>query len=154
MSVYLGTTPVASGMPSYSDIIDTLFPVGSCFIGTTATCPLAAVKGTWTLRSTGIVTSVNSNVPCKGSGIALGLTSGTTESPVNLGASSSASSTHNALFMQTDGYGKALGGTNSATGYYGSSKYVVGVTTDATKSGIVGTVTSSALTVNIWERTA
>ena len=87
-------------------------------------------------------------VPIKGNGFALGLTSGTTASPVNLGASTSASSTHNALFMHENAYGKSLGQTTSGTGYYGSSKYIVGVTEDSSKSGMIADTSSLTLICN------
>lgn len=139
-------------------ILEALYPVGSVYITTANTCPLSLLisGSTWTLRSSGVVTGINSTAPVKGDGTALGLTSGTTASPVNLGASSSASSTHNAMFMLEDAYGKSLGETTSGTGYYGSSKYIVGVTTDSSKSGIVADTSSLATSysVNIFERTA
>ena len=55
MSIYLGTTPVAAPHQSLRNIVDAFYPVGSIFIGTTSTCPLAAIKGTWTLKSSGRV---------------------------------------------------------------------------------------------------
>ncbi|MBR1605580.1 MAG: hypothetical protein IJ660_05695 [Alphaproteobacteria bacterium] len=135
-------------------ILEALYPIGSVYITTASTCPLSALisGSTWELVSTGIVKS--GEVPVKGNGLALGLTSGTTASPVNLGASSSASSTHNALFMHENAYGESLGQTTSGTGYYGSSKYIVGVTEDSSKSGIIADTSSLTLAVNIFERTA
>lgn len=149
MSLYLGTTPIASAMPSYSDIIDTLFPVGSCYIGTGSTCPLAAIKGTWTLKTSAVVTSVNTNVPIKGTGQGILVTNNNSEYR-NLTTSG--------------GQGICMGSNNrtsnvkigtydQANTSYNSDK-VIGLTTDASKSGIVGTVTRGALSVNIWQRTA
>lgn len=143
MSIYKGTDLVA-GMPSYGDIIDTLYPVGSVYIGTTSTCPLAAIKGTWTLKSSGIVTSVDTNVPVKGNGTALGLT----DNHINAGLVGSSSG----MTYGSNNYGSAVGSSFSGSSTFGNK--AVGITTDATKSGIEGTVTRSVYTVNIWERTA
>ena len=129
------------------NLIDLLYPVGAVYIGTTSTCPLAAIKGTWTLQSSGIVTSVNSNVPVKGTGMSIGLTNdGSTGLTLNGGTNA---------FLQSFSvaYGQPVG-TYSGTGSYVSNNTSLGVTKDETKSGIVGTVTSSTLSVNIFERTA
>lgn len=145
MSLYLGTSQIAGGM-SAETLVDTLYPVDSCYIGTGATCPLAAIKGTWTLQSSGIVTSVNTNVPVKGNGMTLGMTNGTDNV-----APKAAQTSWGYTGYDSKSYGLNLndnpGGTALKTGIFG-------ITTDATKSGIVGTVTRSVLSVNIWKRTA
>lgn len=128
------------------DIVDALYPVGSCYIGTGDVCPISLIKGTWTLQSSGIVTSVNTNVPIKGDGMSLGLTNGTQNYTI---AFQQYADNHRAV-MSTN-YGKPQG---SSVARAGSGFTTYGVTTDATKSGIVGTVTRSILTVNIWKRTA
>lgn len=158
MSIYKGTDLVAGAVviANVGDIIDSLYPVGSVYIGTTPTCPIAAIKGTWTLQSSGIVTSVNTNVPVKGNGKTLGLTDGTDNAGItsvvdwNGGDPGS-----NVLKPSQNDYGKNVGISTTIATYsrYGNNK-LVGVTTDASKSGIVGTVTRTTLSVNIWERTA
>lgn len=144
MTLYLGATPIAGSM-SAETLVDTLYPVGSCYIGTGATCPLAAIKGTWTLQSSAVVTSVNTNVPCKGNGMTLGLTDGTNKFGLTTGGGT-------ALSGDSDSFNKAVA-TSGGTANLGTYKRL-GITTDATKSGIVGTVTRSVLSVNIWKRTA
>ena len=126
------------------NVLKAIYPVGAVYIGTTSTCPLASFFGTWTLKSSGIVTSVNTNVPIKGNGKTLGLT----DSVVNL---SMFSIDYDKAPLSSTGYGENVGYTTRTSSH--NSK-AVGVTTDPTKSGIVGTVTRSTLSVNIWERTA
>lgn len=38
-----------SGKPTVISVLETIYPVGAIFIGTTSTCPMAAIFGTWTL---------------------------------------------------------------------------------------------------------
>jgi hypothetical protein len=125
-------------------LLNALYPVGSIYIGTMNACPLATLGvGTWALKSANaIVTSVNSIAPCKGNGMSLGLTNGVNNvSPV--------CSAGYALYASTNDFNKAV--TTSITGgNYPQGTY--GVVTDPTKSGIEATVTSTSLTVNIWER--
>ena len=132
-------------------LVDLLYPIGSIYIGTTATCPLASIKGTWTLQGSGIVTSVNSNVPIKGDGKALGISNGTTEYGLVNRYSGTAG---NRLALSTNATDKNIGTTQTASNYNTTEMQVVSISTDETKSHISGTVTSSNYTVNIWERTA
>lgn len=135
-------------------LIDTLYPVGSVYIGTTATCPLAAIKGTWTLISSGVVTAVNSNVPVKGTGMTMGLETSNNRHFGLVGYGGNNIEALVRLWTDGDMYGTNIGtlatGTESST----TSHISHGLTTDETKSGIVGTVSSTTLSVNIWERTA
>lgn len=132
-------------------LVDLLYPVGSVYIGTTATCPLASIKGTWTLQGSGIVTSVNSNVPIKGDGKALGISNGTTEYGLVNRYSGTAG---NRLALSTNATDKNIGTTQTAGNFNTTEMQVVSISTDGSKSHISGTVTSSSYTVNIWERTA
>lgn len=130
-------------------ILEALYPVGSIYITTANTCPLSTLisGSTWTLRDTGIVTSVNTNVPCKGNGTALGLTNTTSNFGfINAG--------DNVVRAMTKCYGTATGTYDTSSWTYSTASRSYGVTSDETKSGIVGTVTRSTLTVNIFERTA
>ena len=127
-------------------LLNLLYPVGSIYIGTMNACPLATLGvGTWQIVGTAIVTSVSSSVSVKGNGMTLGLTNGSD----NYGLSYYA--TIGAQYYKPT-YGENVGNTNQQTppSIAGS----LGVTTDSTKSGIVGTATSTSLTVNIFERTA
>ena len=129
------------------NVLKAIYPVGAVYIGTTSTCPLASFFGTWTLKSSGIVTSVNTSVPIAGNGMTIGLTNGTT----NYGMSTDGSST--AILTGVDTlYGTNVGTTRTSGGP--AKNKTMGLTTDATKSGLTGTVTRSTYTVNIWERTA
>ena len=127
-----------------TSIMGTVYPVGSLYFGTQSTCPLAAIidGSTWEKVGTSLTLSVNTSVPVKGNGIALGLTNGAN----NVGLTT----TNNYFVGKTEAYGEAV----SPTGTYSGTSGIFGVTTDSAKSGIVGTVTRTALTVNIWKRTA
>ncbi|MGN0913035.1 MAG: hypothetical protein ACI4OE_07055 [Alphaproteobacteria bacterium] len=129
------------------NILNTLYPVGSVYIGTQSTCPLATLisGSTWNTIATNVVVGVNTNVPVKGNGMTLGLTNGTTN------AGLSTYSNANYLGASPNSYGQAVGQTYIND--VGMNKSL-GVTTDSSKSGIVGTVTRTNLAVNIWKRTA
>lgn len=88
-----------------------------------------------------IVTSVNASVPIKGDGKTLGMTDGTNNFGLNTivaGGGYISANTKNA-------YGKNVGTTISSIGDIPINK-VVGITTDSSKSGIVGTVTRTLFT--------
>ncbi len=109
----------------YKDLFDA--------IGTT----YGAGDGTTTFQlpnGTNVITSVNTSVPIKGNGICLGLTNGSS----NVGIASTA-----AVYAYSNLYGKSVGTakTNQTGGDMG-----LGVTTDESKSGIVGTVTRTVMT--------
>ena len=131
-------------------ILEALYPVGSIYITTANTCPLSALisGSTWTLQSSGIVTSVNTNVPIKGNGMSLGITDGTN----NFGLTSGGTGQGYALSGRINKYGENVSTNGGTLGF--STDGVYGVTTDSEKSGVVGTVTRSTLSVNIFERTA
>ena len=95
-------------------------------------------------NASNIVTGVNTNVPCKGNGITLGMTDGTNLFGVNLRLSGA---TARSLMPDTNIYGSPVG-SSSTTSTAGNTNTSIGVTTDATKSGIVGTVTRSVLSIN------
>lgn len=127
--------------------LNAIYPVGSLYFCTQSTCPMATLisGSTWQQVGSSLITSVDTNVPIAGNGITLGLTNGTTN--VGAGITSGASS----ISVYESTYGSSVG-TGRGTGLTGNTS--LGITTDATKSGIVGTVTRSALTVNIFKRTA
>lgn len=155
MTVKLGNNLIAGCiMPDYGDIIDVLYPVGSVYIGTGVSCPLSAIKGTWTLISSGVVTAVNSNVPVKGTGMTMGLETSNNRHFGLCGYGGNNTGALVKLWTDGDTYGTNIG--TGATTSESSTTSVIshGLTTDETKSGIVGTVSSTRLSVNIWERTA
>lgn len=95
-------------------------------------------------NGTNVVTSVNTNVPVKGSGMTLGLTNGS--ATAGLGVDYSADGYYTSLDVEPNDYGKNVatsGNQDSGKGTWRTS--IVGVTTDASKSGIVGTVTRSIM---------
>lgn len=62
----------------YIDLLSTLYPVGSIYIGTQNSCPLATlIAGSqWQKVATQVVTNVNTGVAVYGNGKTLGLTNG------------------------------------------------------------------------------
>lgn len=132
-------------------ILDTLYPVGSLYIGSgnLAACPLQVLGvGTWTLKSANsIVTDIDGidgTVPVIGNEIAIGLTDGTTNYGLYQGS--------NSLAAKDTMYGTSVGISNTAAS---SISKTMGLTTDGSKSGIVAdlsNVSTTTLTVKIWER--
>ena len=90
-------------------------------------------------NSQNIITDVTSSVPCQGSGLALGLASGTSK----MGLSSRYDNVACAN-LSPNAYG-VNSGTTLSTSYFTTNNKAIGITTDSSKSGIVGTVTSSKL---------
>ena len=132
----------------------TVYPVGSLYFGTQSTCPLAAIidGSTWEKVGSSLITSVNTSVPVKGNGKSMGWTNGN----ANFGCSQGDNG-HGWFFpsLTSVAYGKDIGVVQAGnTGTRPSGNKLMGLTSDANNSGIVGTVTRTALTVNIWKRTA
>ncbi len=126
-------------------LLNTLYPVGSLFFSTAGTCPLQSLGiGTWNKVGTSLTLSVNTSVPVKGNGLTLGLTNGSQYT-----APFCASGLYYGGFG-TENYGQSVG-TNFGTGLLQGR---LGVTTDSSKSGIVGTLTRTQITVNVFQRTA
>lgn len=126
-------------------VLDDMYPIGSLFFGTQAVCPMSAFFGTWELVSTTLTTGVDATAAVKGNGMTLGVTDGTLNHGVS-GAQSGLSA------FNVD-YGKSVG-TARATGGSYINGTTIGLTTDPTKSGVVAEVSSDALSVNVWRRTA
>lgn len=125
----------------------TVYPVGSLYFGTQSTCPLAAVisGSTWEKVGSSLITSVNTSVPVKGNGKTIGLTNGTTNAGLTV------NNVHT-LIASPGNYGKPVDGTNTESNNLANKR--LGLTTESENSGIVGTVTRTSLTVNIFKRTA
>lgn len=130
--------------------ISTVYPVGSLYFSTASTCPLQSLGiGTWNKVGTSLTLSVNTSVPVKGNGIVLGMTNGST----NFGIRNQGGSAYkSALTGYTGLYGGKVGDASSGTEI--NTTIGVGLTTDSSKSGIIGTVTRTQLTVNVFQRTA
>lgn len=132
----------------------TVYPVGSLYFGTQSTCPLAAIidGSTWEKVGSSLITSVNTSVPVKGNGKSMGWTNG----DANFGCSQGDNG-YGWFFpsLTSEAYGKNIGVVQAGnTGARPSGSKLMGLTSDANNSGIVGTITRTALTVNIWKRTA
>lgn len=80
---------------------------------------------------------MNTNVSIKGNGIALGITDGVHN--MSLGSADSVANSPRTCSQ----YGANVG--TFAKSYTGSDDKTLGITTDASKSGIVGTVTRSIM---------
>lgn len=149
-----------SATPDYTTITNTvlniIYPVGSVYIGTQSTCPLATLisGSSWSTIATNIVVGVNTNVPVKGTGKAMGLMGKrhSTGNIENFGLYGYRQSNSAHLTSAPAAYNTNIGTFIKANGDVNDTS--MGLTTDSSKSGIVGTVTRTNLAVNIWKRTA
>lgn len=129
-------------------LLELLYPVGSLYIATAnvSVCPLAVLGvGTWQQKANStLVTDVNTTAPVVGNRMALGLTNGT-----DLTALGNANANG---YMQNriDAYGQNISSSAITSGNLANG--VLGVTTDGTKSGIEANITTTTLSVTIWER--
>lgn len=130
--------------------IEALYPVGSVYIGTTNTCPVANLFGTWEKVAGGLVIDINSNVAIKGNGKSLGLKA---ESDT-FGLASSSSGDIGKLLGLNASARNINAGTEVSRQTLPRTFNAVGVTTNASQSGLVGTASATKLTVNIWKRVA
>lgn len=129
-------------------ILEALYPVGSVYITTAASCPLSALisGSTWELVSSGIVKS--GEVPVRGNGMTLGLTDG-----VDIIAPYGQ---NYGIFRPTPNAPIPYGSNTTTAGSESNttSNITLGITTDSSKSGIIADTSSLTLAVNIFERTA
>ena len=152
MSLYLGTTPIA-GTLNLEDVVDVFYPVGSVYIGTTATCPLAAVKGTWILVSSGRVLQGADSGHGAGTTIEPGLPNITGDVVFhNGGTNGCISSAIGALSPLSKMNNWALGTGNASNSAY--AKFSLDASNSSSVYGNSTTVQPPAYVVNIWERTA
>ena len=131
-------------------LLERIWPVGSIYIGTMSTCPLAAIFGTWTLVETKLLVDINDTIPVHGNGNTLGLTDGAT----NAGLTQIVQGGLTTSTAITQAYGQPVGTYTGNTAIAGPKN--IGVTTDPAKSGIIANLSSSktSLTTNIWRRIA
>lgn len=94
-------------------------------------CPLNGVIGTWKLKTTSILLNKTSTIPIKGSGSKLGVNNDGSETVKSLNIYRTS---YNEVLMQP-----------------GGARGDVYVTTDSSKSGLVGEITGG-LTVYVFER--
>lgn len=130
------------------DYIKTVYPVGSLYFSTASTCPLQSLGiGTWNKVGTSLTLSVNTSVPVKGNGKTMGFTNGEYNRGLAMNNGSLGQSSFFDNLYNVD-VGTVQNGSVTTPGKG------VGLTTDSAASGIVGTVTRTQLTVNVFQRTA
>lgn len=125
-------------------ILDIAHPIGSYYISANSTSPASLFGGTWDVKPNIEVPS--GNVSVKGNGMTLGLTNGSS----NIGVGRPSGSN---MQVNTSYYGKDVttDGSTSGSNVLGA----FGVTTDATKSGIIADLSTATKTIlYVWQRTA
>ncbi len=133
-------------------LLNSLYPVGSLFFSTAGTCPLQSLGiGTWNKVGTSLTLNVNTNVPVKGTGQALGFLGKSNATRYLLSGQVFPGVDRQGLLTVSSSNG-AVGETGNESVYAGNA--LVGISTDSSKSGIAGTVTRTQITVNVFQRTA
>lgn len=129
----------------YSNLLSTLYPIGSIYIGTQNSCPLATlIAGSqWQRVATQVVTNVNTGVAVHGNGKTLGLTDGQQNYGIYNPGSANVNSCSN-FNASINTYASPKGGT----------EHTLGVVQDANTSGLTGSLSRDNLALNIWKRTA
>lgn len=148
---------LATQMASVNTLFATLYPVGSIYIGTQATCPLSTIiaGSTWELVSSGRSLQGADSSHSAGSTIEAGLPNitGSVSSVKQLNANYNLASTSGAF----SSLGQS-GAPGSIRGSADATTYIALVGFDAShSSSIYGnstTVQPNAYVVNIWKRTA
>ena len=85
-----------------------------------------------------IITSINTSVPIKGTGKTLGMTDGTNNASITVYSGVAYLAFYASLYNKNVGTAESGSSTNTRVGW--------GVTTDTSKSGIVGTITRTQIT--------
>ena len=137
----------------YSNLLSTLYPVGSIYIGTQNSCPLTSLiaESQWQKVATQVVTNVNTGVAVYGNGKTLGLTNGNQNFGMTDGGYGSVGG-----FMHgaTSVFNTNVGTVRSESSLIGGDKKSVGVVRDGNTSGLTGSLSRTKLALNIWKRTA
>lgn len=125
-----------------STILTTLYPVGSVYIGTQNTCPLATLisGSTWTVVATKIVVATGNSIPVVGNG-QLYLD--------NYDRTTGVKGTWTGRIDVENG-----GGLHATPTTGVSVDNTIGVSTDPAQSGVIADVSNATITVNVWKRTA
>lgn len=130
-------------------LLQTIYPVGSVYLSTNATCPLASLFGTWTLVSSGraLWTGTGSN---GGSTISAGLPNITSGTWFGVYANYDTTEVSSSAIRRDTEYRK--------NGACGTGEYRSNYNFDASRSspiyGNSTTVQPPAYVVNVWRRTA
>lgn len=130
------------------ELLETIYPVGSIYIGTMETCPLAALLGTWTLVSSGRVLQGSDANHAAGTTIEAGL-------PNITGAVWSGDWEVGTNFDANGAFDKVKGSVHAPNS--GSDRNEVKqINFDASRSSSIygnsDTVQPPAFVVNIWKR--
>ena len=125
--------------------LQSVYPVGSIYIGVTETCPIASLFGTWEKIQDGLVLQNSDSEHEIGTTIEAGLPNITG----GFGSFASLNAYANGAFTSSRGAGSWRGGADSVG---------ANVTLDASRSSSIygksNTVQPPAYVVNIWKRTA
>lgn len=127
-----------------------IFPIGCFYPTKTNTNPNSILGfGTWTLLTSSVVSSIADTAPVKGDGKALGMMNGTQ----NFALGTRGGETE--IIHSRNGYGQSIG-SGSVPNENDYAAAYAGLSTDATKSGVIADTSSLATskTMYIWERTA
>ena len=140
-----GTVDVSTA--AMTSIVNLMYPVGSIYIGVTASCPLATYAGTWELVSTGRVLWGTDSNHAAGTTIEAGLPNITGTIGDRIESSNNPTAT-GAFYV-----------TSTAGGGEGNGNYrYFGMGIDASRSSSIygnsTTVQPPAYVVNMWQRTA
>lgn len=132
------------------NLLETIYPVGSIYIGTMAVCPLSALFGTWELVAGGRVLQGSDSNHLANTTIEAGLP--------NITGDAAASSGYGVLGSSPDVSGCFKGGTSTGGTLGGASVAGRKLDFDASLSNSIygnsNTVQPPAFVVNIWKRTA
>lgn len=141
--------PTTAWVHSFFNLV---YPVGSLYFSTAGTCPLQSLGiGTWNKVGTSLTLSVNTNVPVRGNGQALGLI-GKDNAIKYLYSGDVYPGVDRGGLLIPSSKGGAVGASGSESIYRGGT--LIGISTNASNSGVVGTVTRTQITVNVFQRTA
>lgn len=132
------------------DLLQTIYPVGSIYIGTMNVCPLSALFGTWTLVGSGRVLQGADANHSAGTTIEAGLPNITGNiSSYTLGSNKNE-------YTKTGVFSKTTNGSSTSAG--AGSNNCLDITFDASDSnsiyGSSTTVQPPAYVVNLWQRSA
>lgn len=136
-------------------LLETIYPVGSIYIGTMGTCPLASLFGTWTKVSEGRVLQGSDSNHTAGSTIAAGLPNITGN--FNLINHNPDYHNYSGAFSKASVSGMPISGLSSGAlwneGWGTVTEYFNASLSDSIY-GNSSTVQPPAFVVNIWQRTA
>jgi hypothetical protein len=133
---------------SVVELLKTIYPVGAIFIGTTATCPMSALFGTWELVAEDRCLQGSSTNHSANTTIAAGLPNITgSQSGIDMRIPMTSL---DALSAESDTDNKKLPGNGS----YNASILNFNANSSNTIYGNSSTVQPPAYVVNVWRRTA